>query len=52
MRAKDERTSLSVASKAGKLLSQDSTSKAVKSVAASALTQTMNKRAKTSKKGR
>lgn len=37
--AKNERTSKSVASKASKLLSNSKTPKAVKSVAASALTQ-------------
>jgi hypothetical protein len=41
--ARNERTSKSVASKASKLLSNLSTPKAVKSVAASALTQRPNK---------
>jgi hypothetical protein len=41
--ASNERTSQSVASKASKLLSNPNTSKAVKSVAASALTQAPNK---------
>lgn len=40
---KNESTSKSVASKASKLLSNPNTSKAVKSVAASALTQARNK---------
>lgn len=44
--AKNERTSSSVASKASKLLSNKNTPKAVKSVAASALTQAANKRRK------
>jgi hypothetical protein len=42
--ANNERTSKSVASKASKLLSNPNTPKSVKSVAASALTQTPNKR--------
>lgn len=46
--AKNERTSKSVASKAAKLLSNPKTPKAVKSVAASALTQAADK----SKKGK
>jgi hypothetical protein len=41
--ARSERTSKSVASKAGKLLANPSSSKTVKSVAASALTQAPNK---------
>ena len=41
--ANNERTSPKVATKASKLLSNPSTSKAVKSVAASALTQAPNK---------
>ena len=41
---KNEQTSKSVASKASKLLSNPNTSKAVKSVAASALTQAANKK--------
>jgi hypothetical protein len=41
--AKNEQTSKSVASKASKLLSNPGTPKAVKSVAASALTQAPNK---------
>lgn len=41
--AKNEKTSPSVASKASKLLSNPSSSKAVKSVAASALTQAADK---------
>ena len=41
--ARNERTSKSVASKASKLLSNPNTSKTVKSVAASALTQRPNK---------
>lgn len=45
-KARNEHTSKSVASKASKLLSSPKTSKAVKSVAASALTQTRNKRKK------
>tara|TARA_R110000868_G_scaffold40641_1_gene140074 strand:+ start:174 stop:314 length:141 start_codon:yes stop_codon:yes gene_type:complete len=45
--AKNEKTSKGVASKASKLLSNPKTPKAVKSVAASALTQAPNK-----KKGR
>lgn len=44
--AKNEHTSPSVASKAAKLLSSSKTSKAVKSVAASALTQAANKTSK------
>ena len=40
---RNESTSKSVASKASKLLSNPNTSKAVKSVAASALTQARNK---------
>lgn len=40
---KNEKTSKSVATKAGKLLRSPKTSKAVKSVAASALTQASNK---------
>ena len=42
-KSKNESTSKSVASKASKLLSNPNTSKAVKSVAASALTQARNK---------
>lgn len=42
--AKNERTSKSVASKASKLLRSKQSSKAVKSVAASALTQAPNKK--------
>jgi hypothetical protein len=42
--AKNENTSKSVASKASKLLSNPKTPAAVKSVAASALTQAQNKR--------
>ena len=42
--AQNERTSKSVASKASKLLSNPKTSKAVKSVAASALTQAPDRR--------
>lgn len=45
-KAKNEHTSKSVASKASKLLSDPKTSKAVKSVAASALTQAQNKKKK------
>lgn len=41
---KNEKTSKPVASKASKLLSNPSTSKSVKSVAASALTQSPNKK--------
>ena len=41
--AKNERTSPSVASKASKLLNSPTSSKAVKSVAGSALTQAANK---------
>jgi len=41
--ARNERTSSKVASTAAKLLSNPNTPKAVKSVAASALTQTANK---------
>ena len=41
--AKDEKTSKTVASKAGKLLSDPKSSKNVKSVAASALTQSPDK---------
>ena len=44
--AKNERTSKSVASKAAKLLSNPKSSKAVKSVAASALTQAPDRRRK------
>ncbi|UDL91008.1 hypothetical protein LGH82_06930 [Mesorhizobium sp. PAMC28654] len=44
--ANNERTSQSVASKASKLLSNPGTAKAVKSVAASALTQAPNKSGK------
>ncbi|WP_164905158.1 hypothetical protein [Aequorivita ciconiae] len=47
--AKNEKTSKSVASKASKLLKDPKTSKNVKSVAASALTQTPDKK-KTAKK--
>jgi hypothetical protein len=43
MAKSNERTSQKVASKASKLLSNPKTPKAVKSVAASALTQTANK---------
>ncbi|MGN7785789.1 hypothetical protein ACTJIJ_14780 [Niabella sp. 22666] len=43
-RSKGEHTSKSVASKASKLLSSPKSSKAVKSVAASALTQARNKK--------
>ncbi len=43
---KNESTSASVASKASKLLSDPKTSKAVKSVAASALTQAKDKKKK------
>jgi hypothetical protein len=42
--AKNERTSKKVASKASKILSNPKSSKAVKSVAASALTQAPNRR--------
>jgi hypothetical protein len=42
--AKNERTSRKVASKASKLLSNPKTPKAVKSVAASALTQTADRK--------
>jgi hypothetical protein len=42
-KARNEKTSPSVASKASKLLSNPNTPKAVKSVAASALTQAANK---------
>ncbi len=42
--AKNEKTSSQVASKASKLLSNPKTPAAVKSVAASALTQTANRR--------
>lgn len=42
-KSRNESTSKSVASKASKLLSNPNTSKAVKSVAASALTQAKNK---------
>jgi hypothetical protein len=42
--ARNERTSKAVASKASKLLSNPKTPKVVKSVAASALNQTANKR--------
>jgi hypothetical protein len=42
--AKNEKTSKSVASKASKILSNPNSSKAAKSVAASALTQTGNKK--------
>lgn len=42
--AKNEKTSKSVASKAGKLLSNPKTPKIVKTVAASALTQTADKK--------
>lgn len=45
-KAKNEHTSKAVASKASKLLSSKNTSKAVKSVAASALTQARNKKKK------
>lgn len=45
-KAKNEHTSKSVASKASKLLSNPKSSNAVKSVAASALTQTRNKKKK------
>jgi len=48
--AKDERTSKSVASKASKLLSNPGTPKAIKSVAASALTQAPNKGKSSGKK--
>lgn len=41
--ARNEKTSKTVASKAGKLLANPSTPKAVKAVAASALTQAANK---------
>jgi hypothetical protein len=44
--AKNERTSKSVASKASKLLSNPKSSKAMKSVAASALTQVPDKKKK------
>ena len=44
--AKNEKTSKSVASKASKLLSDPKSSKAVKSVAASALTQAVDKKKK------
>ncbi|MHB1197784.1 MAG: hypothetical protein ACYC0A_13195 [Lutibacter sp.] len=44
--AKNEKTSKSVASKASKLLSNPKSSKDVKSVAASALTQAVNKKKK------
>ncbi len=44
--AKNEKTSAKVASKASKLLRSKSSSKTVKSVAASALTQTRDKRKK------
>jgi len=43
-KSRNESTSKSVASKASKLLSNPNTSKAVKSVAASALTQARNKK--------
>ena len=43
-KSKNESTSKSVATKASKLLSNPNTSKAVKSVAASALTQARNKK--------
>lgn len=42
-KSKNEHTSKSIASKASKLLSSPKTSKTVKSVAASALTQARNK---------
>ena len=45
-KSKGEHTSKSVASKASRLLSNPSTPKAVKSVAASALTQAQNKKKK------
>ncbi|GEM_PF-3149753 len=48
--ASNEKTSKTVASKAGKLLKSKKTSKAVKSVAASALTQAPDKKKKTVKK--
>lgn len=44
--AKNEQTSKSVASKAGKILANPKSSSAMKSVAASALTQAPNKGAK------
>jgi len=44
--ARNEKTSKKVASKASKLLSSKKTSKTVKSVAASALTQAPNKKKK------
>jgi len=44
--ARNEKTSSKVATKASKLLSNPKTPKAVKSVAASALTQTANKKRK------
>lgn len=43
-KGKSEKTSAKVASKAGKLLSNPKTPKAVKSVAASALTQAANRK--------
>ncbi len=48
--AKNEKTSKSVASTAGKLLADPKSSKAVKSVAASALTQAADKKKATKKK--
>ena len=50
--ARNERTSKRVASKAGKLLGKSRTSKTVKSVAASALTQAPDKRGRKGKKKR
>lgn len=47
--AKNEKTSKSVASKAGKLLGNPKTPKAVKSVAASALTQAPDRKKRRSK---
>lgn len=49
-KARNERTSKSVASKAGKLLGKKKTPKAVKSVAASALTQAPDKKKRKTKK--
>jgi hypothetical protein len=48
--AKNEKTSKSVASKASKLLRDPKSSKTVKSVAASALTQAPNKKKSSKKK--
>jgi len=49
-RARNEQTSKQVASKAGKILNNPKSSKAAKSVAASALTQAPDKTDKTDKK--